>query len=39
MAKTRYQEDATDYAQDYLERLLKMETTVGRSIKRRQDKT
>lgn len=30
MAKTKYQERATDYAHEYLERLLKMEDTWGK---------
>jgi hypothetical protein len=37
MAKTRQQEQATDYALDYLERLLKIEEIVGRSLDRRID--
>lgn len=32
MAKTKYQETATDYAREYLEELLKMEDILGHNI-------
>ncbi len=35
MAKTKYQEAATDYAHEYLEKLLKMEDILGDGIEDR----
>jgi hypothetical protein len=32
MAKTKYQETATEFARDYLEQLLKMEDILGRDL-------
>ncbi len=38
MAKTKYQEIATDYANEYLEKLLKMEDILGDGIDDRIEK-
>lgn len=38
MAKTKYQEAAMKYAEDYLERILKMEDLVGHNVKKRLNK-
>ena len=38
MAKTKYQEAATDYAMDYLEHLLDMEDVLGRNLDKRLDR-
>lgn len=38
MAKTKYQESAMDYANEYLERLLDAENVVGRDFYKRLDK-
>ena len=35
MAKTKYQQAATDYAREYLEQLLKTEDVLGNNIDRR----
>lgn len=32
MAKTKYQETATDYAREYLEHLLRMEDVLGQEL-------
>ncbi|MBQ9677090.1 MAG: hypothetical protein IJV44_03030 [Prevotella sp.] len=37
MAKTKYQDAAMRYAEDYLERLLKMEDLVGRNVEKKLD--
>lgn len=38
MAKTKYQESAMDYANEYLERLLDAENVVGRDFYKRLNK-
>lgn len=38
MAKTKYQEAAMKYAEDYLERILKMEDLVGHNVEKRLNK-
>ena len=38
MAKTKYQEAAIKYAEDYLERILKMEDLVGHNVEKRLNK-
>ena len=38
MAKTKYQEAAMKYAEDYLERILKMEDVVGHNVEKKMKK-
>ena len=38
MAKTKYQETAVKYAEDYLERVLKMEDIVGHNVENKMKK-
>ena len=38
MAKTKYQDAAMKYAEDYLERLLKMEDIVGHNVEKKLSK-
>jgi len=38
MAKTKYQEAAIKYAEDYLERILKMEDLVGHNVEKHLNK-
>lgn len=38
MVKTKYQEAAMKYAEDYLERILKMEDIVGHNVEKRLNK-
>jgi len=38
MAKTKYQDAAVKYAEDYLERLLKMEDIVGHNVEKKLSK-
>ena len=38
MAKTKYQDAAMKYAEDYLERLLKMENIVGHNVEKKLSK-
>ena len=38
MAKTKYQETAVKYAEDYLERVLKMEDVVGHNVEKKMKK-
>jgi hypothetical protein len=38
MAKTKYQETAVKYAEDYLERVLKMEDIVGHNVEKKMKK-
>ena len=35
MTKTKYQEAAMKYAEDYLERLLKMEDIIGNNVEKK----
>jgi len=38
MAKTKYQEAATDYAKNYLDTLLELEDYLGRNVEKKIDK-